>query len=274
MKKKIAGWKYLVGAVVLLFSIQPLNAQAKQVVLKPGAIVSPTTKEVLKVGAVGFQDESYCFDHYGDATCPGFGGGDHSTYQTSWAFSLKNLSPTRSATNVRTQITFLDKQGKTLYQEILTVAHELKPGKTTYAAANDNGSDSKFNGVASATVKIVSKGWVVPTKNVVQNPILLESSKNVNPNACLLKLVCLFGDSTEANRVQSLHLTGSFNWLGSTVTNGGSLLIYLDASGNVMGGQSRSSLSWYAGEHSVTRDPWLTPYEVANIVNYLYVPTT
>ena len=270
MNKKIMNWKYLIVVVSLLVSIQPLNANAAQIILKPGATVSPTSKEILKVGSVGFQDESYCADLPSDGKCSPYAEYD----RTSWAFSVKNASPTRSATNIKAQVTFFDSQGKTIFQKIVTVAHELKPGKITYSAStSDSGSDYKFKAASTATVKILSKSWIVPTKSVVQGSLLLESTSVTHSfrNNCQLTLIC--GGSNDPNNLMKyLDLKGVYPWRGGQASQK-SLIIYLDASDNPIGGWQYGSSS-FSGNTKVEQELELTSSEVANIVNYLFTPTT
>jgi len=280
MNKRIGKWKYIVAVASLLMLMQPLTAQAAKIPLKPGATVTPTAKETLQVSTVGFQDESYCTII--NSACY------DKKYATSWAFSVKNLSPTRSVTNIKAKITFFDEKGDTLYQGIVSVAHELKPGKTTYSAADSNGSNSSFTGAKSATVDILSKGWIVPTKSIVQNSTFLDLTLNEYHsigNYCSLLLSCKENDPSHANYLQPLNLSGTFTWRGSDANRGG-LLIYLGSLGNIMGGWLNTGnpigayIPWdgntfKAATYIVKRNNfYLTSYEIANIVNYMFITTT
>jgi len=282
MNKKIGKWKYVVAVASLLMLMQPLTAQAAKTPLKPGATVTPTAKEVLQVSKVGFTDESFC--EISSPTCYGI------VNKTTWAFSVKNLSPTRSARNVRIQLILAGVDGNVLLKKIFSAANEIKPGQTTYVASTDtdrnpssSGVDSSFTGISSGLTKIISKSWIVPTRTIVQNPVTLSSSStNIKGGVygfCIISQVCKPYESSTINEMQYVNLSGTFTWLGTPADRGG-LVIYIDTSGNPMGGWESPQLpngefDFYPNSPvNISRVELLTPYEIGNIANFIYLPTT
>ena len=148
------------------------TAPSQAAAAKPGTPVKATAADTLVVGKVGFTDESYCNNTYcwedtvsrnscGTSASP-------STFRTSWAFAVTNKSKNKSASQVQAQVTFFDKAGSILLQKYVTVAREIKPGKVSYAASSTTYADAAITGVATATVKLVSPKWMVPSTKIYQ----------------------------------------------------------------------------------------------------------
>jgi len=231
---------------------------------KPGSIVKATIKEKLTVGMVGFTDESGCSTYYEDGSCR------YNTieYQTTWAFSVKNASPSRSASNVRAQVVFKDVQGNVLLQAIVSVAREIKPGKLSWVASSDDHTTSKITGVASASAKIVTSTWIVPTNSIYQNPVELVSASKGFSTKCQTSLPCETTPTTSGH-LTTIELTGPFTWrgVGGTAVRE---IIYLDANNNPLGGWSTPQISYETGSQATRNTFALTAFEIGNVVKFLY----
>lgn len=266
--------------VALFAGTTPSQAAAA----KPGTPVKATAADTLVVGKVGFSDESYCepynySDGYIYLSCSD--SRTPPTYVTTWAFSVTNKSKTKSASQVRAQVTFFDKAGTILLQTIVTVAREIKPGKVSYAASSATQSDAGITGVATATAKLVSPTWIVPSTKTYQNPISL----NITPGDLDLKR-CGLGEpcSIKGGAVaQGTHtrITGDgvFTLRGPAATLP-VVVVFLNLQGDPIGGWSgtrgpyASNGVWdfKTGSQQVSYSGTMTKYQLANTATYLFVP--
>ena len=277
-KTRLSGIALIV--VAMIANIAPAHAAAA----KPGTPVKATAADTLVVGKVGFSDESNCNP---DPYNSGNGRSKYSCsevsqqFVTSWAFSVTNKSKTKSASQVRAQVTFLNKTGTTLLQTIVTVAREIKPGKVSYAASSVTYSDAAITGVASATVKLISPKWIVPSTKIYQNPISL----NVKPSAlsdnhCGIYDPCAtVGGLSTQGAFTEINADGIFTLRGPAATLP-VVIVFLNLQGEPIGGWSgiRGPYSdagvwnFKTGSQQVTWTQIMTPYEVANTATYLFVP--
>ena len=235
----------------------------------PGSIVDATSKEKLIVGKVGFTDESNCSTNYFNApVCdPTVAKGK---YVTTWAFSVKNASPSRSASQVRARLTFKDSQGNVLLQTVVSVANEIKPNKLAWAASYLNETNGNITGVSTIDVSIVSKSWIVPTKSFYQNPIFLNTKTNSFTDQCQLGQPCQnLNQRSDDGKLLDMTLNGIFTWRGPAA-RANALIIFLDDLGNPLGGWSYSAQDYGAGSISVNYELSMTKGELANVVNYLF----
>jgi hypothetical protein len=266
--------------VALFAGTTPSQAAAA----KPGTPVKATAADTLVVGKVGFSDKSYCYpvplQGKSNSGCPNqeF----LPTYITTWAFAVTNKSKTKSASQVRAQVTFFNATGTILLQTIVTVAREIKPGKVGYAASSITASDASITGVATATAKLVSPTWIVPSTKIYQTPISL----NVTPGALDLSR-CGIGEpcATRGNlSTEGAHTdisgVGDFTLRGPSA-NLSVVVVYLNMQGDPIGGWSGLTNYWYGnknvwefktGSQQVTFNASMTKYLLANTATYLFVP--
>jgi hypothetical protein len=267
--------------VVAMFSgTAPTQAAAA----KPGPPVKATPADKLEVGKVGFTDQSYCNSvPQGNGTsyysCPTT---NHPpTYVTSWAFAVTNKSKTKSASQVRAQVTFFDKSGTILLQTIVTVAREIKPGKVSYAASSDTLSNASMTGVVTATAKLVSPSWIVPSTKMYQTPISL----NITPGSlyfghCGLGEPCATegGLATQGTHTK-IEGDGVFTLRGPAASLP-VVVVYLNLQGDPIGGWSglrwsnSSNRVWdfKTGSQQVSYSGSMTNYQLANTATFLFVP--
>ena len=277
-KTRLAGIALIV--VAMIAGIAPSQAAAA----KPGTPVKATAADTLVVGKVGFSDESNCNP---DPYNSGNGRSRYSCFETSqqfitsWAFSVTNKSKTKSASQVRAQITFFDKSGTILLQTIVTVAREIKPGKVSYAASSNTYSDAAITGVATATVKLISPKWIIPSTKIYQNPISL----NIKPGALVTKHCGIYdpcateGGLSTQGAFTDIYADGIFTLRGPATTLP-VVIVFLDLQGNPIGGWSgirgpnsdAGVWNFKTGSQMVTWTQYMTPYEVANTATYLFVP--
>jgi hypothetical protein len=262
------------------------TASSQAAAAKPGTPVKATAADKLEVGKVGFTDESYCDpDHYVSDDRSMLSCTDPRTkpqFVTSWAFAVTNKSKTKSASQVRAQVTFFNATGTILLQTIVTVAREIKPGKVGYAASSITASDASITGVATATAKLVSPTWIVPSTKIYQTPISL----NVTPGALDLSR-CGIGEpcATRGNlSTEGAHTdisgVGDFTLRGPSA-NLSVVVVYLNMQGDPIGGWSGLTNYWYGnknvwefktGSQQVTSNASMTKYLLANTATYLFVP--
>ena len=263
----------LLAALIFLLvagSLQPSQAASKAT--KPGAPVKATPKDILLVGPVGFMDESYCYlkPHVFNES----DGCDRNNFVTTWAFSIKNLSKTLSASKVRVRITFYDSAGQELAKFIESIASEVKPGKTAYGASAWDQANASFTGVAKAKAEIVSNGWMIPTTAIYQNPIYLEQSVGEKrPYDCQLGKPCTIeNQDSRDGALTNIKLNGIFTWRG-TGQNSNYQIIFLDSAGNPLGGWTvYASYTFRTGSQDTPRIGLsMTDFELGNVVNYLFV---
>lgn len=266
--------------VAMIAGIAPAQAAAA----KPGTPVKATAADTLVVGKVGFTDESYCDpDQHSNGTsysnCPELYRAP--TYVTSWAFAVTNKSKTKSASQVRAQVTFFDKAGTILLQTIVTVAREIKPGKVSYAASSSTQSDAGITGVASATVNLIKPTWIVPSTKIYQNPISL----NITPGdlvvyQCGLGEPCSKQDGLSAQGAHTkISGDGVFTLRGPAASLP-VVMVFLNIQGEPIGGWSglrysnTSDRVWdfKTGSQQVTYSGTMTKYQLANTATYLFVP--
>ena len=266
--------------VVAMFSG---TAPAQAAAAKPGTPVKATAADKLEVGKVGFTDKSYCNpDPYKGTSYEGCPNKDNiPTYVTTWAFAVTNKSKTKSASQVRAQVTFFNATGTILLQTVVVVAREIKPGKVGYAASSITASDASITGVASATARLVSPTWIVPSTKIYQNPISL----NMNPRGldlyrCGIGEPCgIKGNLSTEGAHTDVSGEGTFTLRGPAV-NLKVAVVYLNMQGDPIGGWSGlSSLYNYegvwefqTGSQQVTYKASMTKYLLANTATYLFVP--
>ena len=261
------------------------TAPAQAAAAKPGTPVKATAADKLEVGKVGFTDESYCFNvfYYEDTVSRNSCGtsASPSTFLTSWAFAVTNKSKTKSASQVQAQVTFFDKAGSILFQKYVTVAREIKPGKVSYAASSVTYSDAAITGVATATVKLISPKWIIPSTKIYQNPISL----NIKPAALSTKHCGIYEPCATAGGLSTqgafteIDADGIFTLRGPAATLP-VVIVFLNLQGEPIGGWSgiRGPSSnpgvwnFKTGSQQVTWNQIMTPYEVANTATYLFVP--
>ena len=263
-------------ASALMAITAPSEAASKAT--KPGTPVQATSAEKLTVGKVGFTDMSYCksdlFVYEKAYNSCGQGSYRKINYLTTWAFAVKNTSPTKSASQVRAKVTFLNAAGNILLEQIITVAREIKPGKIAYGASNITGADSNITGVTSASAVIMSTGWMIPSANIYQNPITLNSGLGSrDASYCPLASPCAFeGGSPTAGSMITVNLDGPFTVRGPGF-KANRVVVFLDAQGDPLGGWLYTDFAdFVTGSHPVTRTFALTDKQLATIVTYKYQP--
>ena len=260
-------------------------SQAASGATKPGTPVRANAADKLEVGKIGFSDESYC-DPHGELsglsynTCPS----DFSppTYVTSWAFGVTNKSKTKSASQVRAQVTFLDKNGNTLLQTIVTVAREIKPGKVSYAASSVTLSNAGITGVANATVKLINPTWIIPSIKIYQNPIALNVIPgDLDVQRCGLGEPCSLAGGLSAQGAHTTISADGVFTLRGPATSLPVVMVLLDMQGDPIGGWSGiQSKDWgnsrlwdfKTGSQQVNFSGTMTRFELANTATYLFVP--
>ena len=266
--------------VAMIAGIAPAQAAAA----KPGTPVKATAADTLVVGKVGFTDESYCNPQpTGNGTswdsCPK--NNYPPTYVTSWAFAVTNKSKTKSASQVRAQVTFFDKSGTILLQTIVTVAREIKPGKVSYAASSTTQSDAGITGVANATVNLIKPTWIVPSTKIYQNPISL----NITPGK-LVTYRCGLGEpcsKQDGISAQGAHTEISGDGVFTLRGPAASLpvvMVFLNVQGDPIGGWSglrwtnSSNRVWdfKTGSQQVSYSGTMTKFQLANTATFLFVP--
>lgn len=263
----------------MIAGITPSQAAAT----KPGTPVKATAADTLVVGKVGFTDESYCnpiaIGGTSNNDCPSQY--NPPTYVTSWAFAVTNKSKTKSASQVRAQVTFFDKSGTILLQTIVTVAREIKPGKVSYAASSATQSDAGITGVASATAKLVSPTWIVPSTKIYQTPISL----NVIPGDLALYQCGLGEPCTKRGGISTQGAMTKISGDGVFTLRGPAaslpvVVVFLNLQGDPIGGWSglrytnTSDRVWdfKTGSQQVNYSGTMTKYQLANTATYLFVP--
>jgi hypothetical protein len=254
----------------------PANASSKA--SKPGTPVQASSAEKLTVGKVGFTDMSYCKSDlfvYSTAydSC-GQGSYRKINYLTTWAFEVKNSSPTKSASQVRAKVTFFSAAGNILLEQIITIAREIKPGKIAYGVSNISGVDSNISGVSSANAVIMSTGWMIPTASIYQNPITLNASVGErDASYCPLAAPCsVKGGPTTGGSMVTVNLDGIFTVRGPGF-KANRVVVFLDAQGNPLGGWLNSDFAnFVTGSQSVIRTFALTDKQLATIVTYKFQP--
>lgn len=274
--------------VAMIGGIAPSHGASKAT--KPGTPVKATAADKLEVGKIGFSDESFCdsggqFETLAPHSCPS--AAYPPTYVTSWAFAVTNKSKTKSASQVRAQVTFLDKTGTLLLQTIVTVAREIKPGKVSYAASSRTLSDAGITGVTTATVKLLNPTWIIPSTKIYQNPISL----NITPGKlsgwhCQIGEPCsLAGGLTAQGAMTEIAADGVFTLRGAA-TSLPVVVVFLNSQGDPIGGWSGiefkslgnccngPSAVWdfKTGSQQVTWEQLMTKFELANTATYLFVP--
>ena len=269
LKKRIIAVALVTG--VLLTMAAPAEAASKAT--KPGTPVQASSAEKLNVGKVGFTDMSYCksdlFVYEKAHNSCGQGSYRKIIYLTTWAFEVKNSSPTKSASQVRAKVTFFNAAGNVLLEQIITVAREIKPGKIAYAASNFSGADSNIAGVTSATAVIMSNGWMIPSASIYQNPITLNSAVGSrDASYCPLASPCAYeGGSTTAGSMITVNLDGIFTVRGPKF-KANRVVVFLDAQGQPLGGWLYSDFA--TGSQSVTRTYSMTEKQLGLIVTYKF----
>ena len=252
---------------------------------KPGTPVKATAADTLVVGKVGFTDESYCVSrsYYSSGvvyeSCPS--SSNPPKYVTTWAFAVTNKSKTKSASQVRAQVTFFDSAGTVLLQTIVTVAREIKPGKVSYAASSATQSDAGITGVATATAKLVSPTWIVPSTKIYQNPISL----NITPGELKLSHCGLGEACSKIGGVDSQGAHTNISGDGVFTLRGPAatlpvVVVFLNLQGDPIGGWSGTSgpyasngvWDFKTGSQQVTYSGTMTKYQLANTATYLFVP--
>ncbi len=285
-KSRLASIVLIVAAMIA--STTPSHAASGAT--KPGTPVKATAADKLEVGKIGFSDESYCDpDNWSTArssrSC--LSADAPPTYVTSWAFAVTNKSKTKSASQVRAQVTFLDKTGTILLQTIVTVAREIKPGKVSYAASSRKLSDAGITGVTTATVKLVNPTWIVPSTKIYQNPISL----NITPGdldvyKCQIVEPCATeGGLPEQGDHIKIEGDGVFTLRGPAASLP-VVVVFLNLQGDPIGGWSGiefkalgnccngPSAVWdfKTGSQQVNFSGTMTRFELANTATYLFVP--
>jgi hypothetical protein len=274
---------HLATIALILVALFAGTTPSQAAAAKPGTPVKATAADTLVVGKVGFSDESYCISRASFSgviyeSCPS--SSNPPKFVTTWAFAVTNKSKTKSASQVRAQVTFFDKAGTILLQTIVTVAREIKPGKVSYAASSATQSDAGITGVATATAKLVSPTWIVPSTKTYQNPISL----NITPGDLALSH-CGLGESCSREggvETQGAHTRiagdGVFTLRGPAVTLN-VVVVFLNMQGDPIGGWSgltgpyASSGFWdfKTGSQQVSYSGMMTKYQLANTATYLFV---
>lgn len=268
--------KVIITGLVLISTVAMSQAPAIAAASKPGTAVQATAKEKLLIGKVGFTDESYCAGNGGQTSPQYYACGDsyrQKKFVTTWAFSVKNLSPTRSAAQVRVQLTFLNASGTVLQQNIVSVSREIKPGKLAWAASNENATDASITGVASVQAKLVGNSWMVPTKTIYQTPINLNVTPLYKePSQCQLTFPCSFVNGNPLTGALTKIQTDGVFTLRGPAGYFNKLVIFLNTAGEPIGGWSYSDLVNYTtGSQQVGPRLYMTDYEMGNVATYLYV---
>ena len=243
------------------------TAPSQAAAAKPGTPVKATAADTLVVGKVGFSDESNCDPRSWNPD------------ETRSKYSCSEV--TKSASQVGAQVTFFDKKGTVLLQTFVTVAREIKPGKVSYAASSVTYSDAAITGVATATVKLISPKWIIPSTKIYQNPISL----NIKPAALSTKHCGIYEPCATAGGLSTqgafteIDTDGIFTLRGPAATLP-VVIVFLNLQGEPIGGWSgiRGPSSnpgvwnFKTGSQQVTWNQIMTPYEVANTATYLFVP--
>jgi len=260
------------------------TAPSQAAAAKPGTPVKATAADTLVVGKVGFTDESYCnpytnVDGIAYESCPS--AYRPPTFVTSWAFAVTNKSKTKSASQVRAQVTFFDKTGTILMQTIVTVAREIKPGKVSYAASSNTLSNAVITGVATATAKLVSPTWIIPSTKIYQNPISLD----ITPGSfvlwrCVIGEPCSKAGGMDKQGAQT-RISGDqvFTLRGPAATLN-VVVVYLNMQGDPIGGwsglrgpnASEGLWDFKTGSQQVLYNGTMTNYQIANTATVLFVP--
>lgn len=260
------------------------TAPSQAAAAKPGTPVKATAADTLVVGKVGFTDESYCNPHTNYAgiayeSCPS--ADRPPTFVTSWAFAVTNKSKTKSASQVRAQVTFFDKTGTILMQTIVTVAREIKPGKVSYAASSNTLSNAVITGVATATAKLVSPTWIIPSTKIYQNPISLDITPgNLVLWRCVIGEPCSKAGGMDKQGAQT-SISGDqvFTLRGPAATLN-VVVVYLNMQGDPIGGwsglrgpnASEGLWDFKTGSQQVLYNGTMTNYQIANTATVLFVP--
>jgi hypothetical protein len=251
---------------------------------KPGTPVKATAADTLVVGKVGFTDESYCDNAFSSSVTSVYSCGTSypaSIFVTSWAFAVTNKSKTKSASQVRAQVTFFDKAGTILLQTIVTVAREIKPGKVSYAASSNSLSNASITGVATVTAKLVNPMWIVPTTKIYQSPISL----NITPGSldiyrCGLSEPCAIKGGLVAQGAHSIiQGDGVFTLRGPDATLP-VVVVFLNLQGDPIGGWSglrgiysgTGEWNFKTGSQQVSYSGTISRFLLANTATYLFVP--
>ena len=274
-----------IGLIVVAMIAGTTPSQAAAA--KPGTPVKATAADTLVVGKVGFTDESYCSPTPSWANESGKSKYSCSSpdaipkFFTTWAFAVTNKSKTKSASQVQAQVTFFDKAGSILLQKYVTVAREIKPGKVSYAASSATYADARISGVATATVKLVSPKWMVPSTKIYQNPIAL----NITPlklelEYCGISEPCATaGGQSAQGAFTNIRADGNFTLRGPAATLP-VVIVFLNIQGDPIGGWSgvgRRNANdgvwdFITGTQMVSWIQIMTPFELANTATYLFVP--
>lgn len=255
---------FLVAALMFLVGMMPMAQSA----LKPGSKVKPTVQEQLVVSKVGFVDQSYCW-----LTAIRDCSDNEKHYETTWAYSVKNVSPKISAANIRAEIIFYSGADNVLGQYIHTVARELRPGKVAYVTSAENLSDANFTGATRAEVKILSSSWNTPTKSIIQNPIELEKSPQGKFGVCLLSKPCARDNKSSDGQMTKVDFYGVFTWRGAAgYFNAPRMVIFLDAAGNPLAGWTvYGEKKWVTGSQEIKGwSYYLSDEIIGKTLTYLY----
>jgi hypothetical protein len=266
----------IIIALVAMSTIFPGQSPAEAAASKPGTAVQATSKEKLIVGEVGFTDESYCTGNYQTNSTSSYACNESfrdSVYVTTWAVSVKNTSPTRSAAQVRVQLTFLNVSGTILQQNIVGVAREIKPGKVVWAASNSSYSDASLTGVTQVLAKIVGNSWIVPSKSIYQTPILLDFKPGQKYfDHCQLNAPCSFKNGQAQAGALTYGVANGIFTLRGPAGYFNTLVIFLNPEGRPIGGWSYvNQSSFTTGSQDVRRAFTQTDFEIGNIASYLFV---
>jgi hypothetical protein len=272
----------LAAIVLIVVAMIAGTTPSQAAAAKPGTPVKATAADTLVVGKVGFSDKSYCDpDPYNGTSYEGCPDSRNiPTYVTTWAFAVTNKSKTKSASQVRAQVTFFNATGTILLQTIVTVAREIKPGKVAYAASSITASDAGITGVANATAKLVSPTWMVPSIKIYQTPISLD----VTPGAldlyrCGIGEPCgIKGNLSTEGAHTDISGVGDFTLRGPAA-NLNVVVVYLNMQGDPIGGWSglrntynyKSLWEFKTGSQQVSFGASMTKYLLANTATYLFV---
>jgi hypothetical protein len=274
----------LATIALILVAMFAGTAPSQAAAAKPGTPVKATAADTLVVGKVGFTDESYCDTSLSSDGVSYYSCGTSypvTTFVTSWAFAVTNKSKTKSASQIRAQVTFFDKTGTILLQTIVTVAREIKPGKVSYAASSNSFSNASMTGVATATAKLVNPTWIIPTTKIYQNPISL----NITPDS-LDNRRCGLGEpcATKGGLIaQGAHTRiqgdGVFTLRGADATLP-VVVVFLNLQGDPIGGWSglrgiysgTGEWNFKTGSQQVSYSGTISRFQLANTATYLFVP--